>query len=439
MFRKLTFKGGVHPADNKSFTNSKPIVKAQVPEELIFPVIQHIGAPCTPCVNIGDYVKIGTKIADSEAFVSAPIHSSVSGTVKAIEMRPVPNGTMVQSIIIENDFTDTYDEAVKPIDFTTVAPDDIPAIVREAGIVGMGGAAFPTHVKLMPPNKDKIDTIIVNGAECEPYLTSDHRVMLETPEEVITGLKIILHRFGISNGHIAIEDNKRDAIDLLREKCKDEPIKIDVLKKKYPQGGEKQLIYAVTKRKVGIGKLPADVGVIVVNIDTCSAIGRRFMYGTPLLRRIVTMVGTPFKENKNYNVRLGVPIDYLIENNGEFKESASKVIVGGPMMGVPQFRLDIPVIKNTSAVLAFTEKEAKIPDEQPCIRCGKCVDHCPMRLMPLYLHDFVLKDELDKCEDYNVTACIECGCCSFECPSKRHLVQNIRIAKHKVLAIQKQR
>jgi len=439
VLKKLSFKGGVHPDDNKGATASKPIEKLTPPSQLIYPLSQHIGAPCTPCVSVGDYVKMGQKIADSEAFVSAPIHASVSGTVKAIQMCPVPNGSLVESIIIENDFTDTMSDDIKPIDYTSVNPDDIPNLVREAGIVGMGGATFPTHVKLMPPDAKKIDTIIVNGAECEPYLTSDHRVLLETPDEVLLGLKIILYRFGITNGHIAIEENKPDAIAVMNKKCEGEGISLDVLKKKYPQGGEKQLIYAVTKRTVPLGKLPADVGVIVVNVDTCTAIARKFMYGTPLMRRIVTLTGTPLKNNVNYNVRIGTPIDYIIEQSGGFNEEPDKVILGGPMMGVAQFRLDVPVIKGTSAILCLSEKEAYIPEEGPCIRCGKCVEHCPMKLMPLYLQNFAKKDDMDSCEKYNVTACIECGSCSFICPAKRHLVQNIRVAKQRVMALMRER
>lgn len=439
MPKKLSFKGGVHPKDKKEYTSSVPIVELEVPGELVFPVSQHIGAPCTPCVAVGDHVNVGTKIADSEAFVSAPVHSSVSGTVKAIEPRPVPNGTMVQSIVIENDFNDTLDESAKPIDYKSVKPDDIPSLVREAGVVGMGGATFPTHVKLMPPADKKIDTVIVNGAECEPYLTSDHRVMLETPDEVIMGLKIILYRFGITNGHIAVEENKPDAIAVLKKKCAGQGITVDTLKKKYPQGGEKQLIYAVTKRVVEVGKLPADAGVVVVNIDTCTAIARKFLYGTPLMRRIVTVVGTPVKNPANYKVRIGTPIEYILRQNGEFTAEPAKIILGGPMMGVAQFRLDIPVIKGTSAVLCLTKEEAQIPEEGPCIRCGKCVNHCPMKLMPLYLRDYARKEDWESCEKMNVTACIECGCCSFECPSKRHLVQNIRVAKQEVIAMQRSR
>ena len=439
MLKKLSFRGGVHPDDNKAQTNTKKIVVLDPPKTLVFPLVQHLGAPCVPLVQVGDYVKKGQKIADSDAFVSAPIHSSVSGTVTAIKPYPVPNGSMVESIIVENDFKEERAYYNEVLDYTKVAPDEIPNIIREAGIVGMGGATFPTHVKLMPPDPSKIDTVIVNGAECEPYLTNDHRVMLETPEEVILGLKILLYRFGITNGHIAIEDNKKDAIDLMKKECANEGITVDTLKKKYPQGSEKQLIYAVTKRVIPTGKLPADVGVIVVNIDTCTAIARRFMYGKPLMRRIVTVVGTPFKQNANYKVRIGTPIDYIIEQNGGFIRNPGKVIMGGPMMGIAQFRLDVPIIKGTSAILALTDKEAVIPPEDPCIRCGKCVEHCPMNLMPLYLQQYAKKGDLDTCEKYDVTSCIECGCCSYGCPSKRQLVQNIRIAKRSVMAIQRER
>ena len=439
MVFKHTFKGGVHPNDNKSFTNSKPITKLDPPKELVYPLSQHIGAPCEPCVKVGDAVKVGTKIADSEAYVSAPIHSSVSGVVTKIEERLVTGGKNVMSIVIENDFNDTPDESMKPIDYKTVKPDDICALVREAGIVGMGGAAFPTHVKLNPPKDKKIDTVIINGAECEPYLTSDHRVMLETPDEVVLGLKIILYRFGIDNGHIAIEENKPDAIAVMKSKCEGSPIKVDVLKKKYPQGGEKQLIYAVTKRKVPIGKIPCDVGVIVVNIDTCTAIARKFLYGMPLMRRIVTVTGSCVNNAANFNVRIGTGIDFIIDKAGGFKEEPAKIVVGGPMMGVAQFRLDVPVIKATSAILAMNKAEATLPEEGPCIRCGKCVEHCPMNLMPNYLLEFAKKGDMDSCEKYDVTACLECGCCSFECPAKRNLVQNIRIAKQNVLSIIRQR
>ncbi len=437
MVKKMTFKGGIHPNDKKAETAGIPIVRLSVPKTLVFPMQQHIGKECVPIVSVGDKVCMGQKIADSDTAVSSPIFSSVSGTVKEIKPCPLPNGGAAQAVIIENDYEDTPHESIQPIDYKTVNPDDIPQIVREAGIVGMGGAAFPTHIKLMPPKETKIDTVIVNGAECEPYLTSDHRVMLETPDEVITGLKIILRRFGIENGHIAIEENKPDAIAVMKKKCEESGISVDVLKKKYPQGGEKQLICAVTKRTVPQGKLPADVGVVVVNVDTCTAIARKFIYGTPLMRRIVTVAGNAVKTKGNFSVRLGTPVEHIISECGGFACEPSKIIIGGPMMGTAQFRLDVPVIKNVSAVLCFDENEAHLPEESHCIRCGRCVAHCPMKLMPLYIYEYAKKGDIERCEKYNVSACIECGCCSFECPSKRHLVQNIRIAKQKAAAERK--
>ena len=439
MLKKLSFKGGVHPNDNKKQTSAKKIETLAPPKELVFPLTQHIGVPCTPCVQKGDYVRVGQKIADSDAFISSPIHSSVSGTVKEFKMYPLSNGTMCESIVIENDFQDTVDESVQPIDYKSVAPEDIPGIVREAGIVGMGGAAFPTHVKLMPPEDKKIDTIIINCSECEPYLTSDYRVMMENPEEIVQGLLIVLYRFGIENGHIAIEDNKPEAIKKMKEACKNTPICVDTLKTKYPQGGEKQLIYAVTKRKVPIGKLPADVGVIVINTETCAAIGRKFMYGIPLARRIITVVGTPYEKEVNYRVRIGTLVEHILSANGGFITPPKKFIIGGPMMGVAQFRTDVPVIKATSAMLALTEEEAYIPEESACIRCGRCVAQCPMGLMPLYIYDFAKRGDIDSCEKYSADACIECGCCSFGCPAKKGLVQAIRVAKQDILKAKRER
>ncbi len=437
---KLTFKGVVHPKENKEQTCYKAIRQLEAPEILVFPLSQHIGAPCKSLVQKGDRVFKGTKIGDSDAFVSAPVHSSVSGEVIAVEPRAVSNGSEIMSVVIKNDFTDELDPSIAPIDYTSVSPDDIPALIREAGVVGMGGATFPTHVKLSPAPDKKIDTVIVNGAECEPYLTSDHRVMLETPEEVILGLKIILYRFGIKNGHIAIEENKPDAIALLRSLCeKEDGITVDVLKKKYPQGGERQLIYAVTKRRVPIGGLPADVGVVAVNVDTCTAIARKFMYGTPLMRRIVTITGGAVADPCNYRVPIGTPAEYLLEKAGGFIEEPKKVIMGGPMMGVAQFRLDVPIAKGSSALLCLTQAEAAVPEEGPCLRCGRCVEHCPMKLSPLHLSMGAREGDLELCEKYHITACIECGSCNYICPASRNLVQSIRLGKQEVMGIIKKR
>lgn len=434
--RLLTFRGGIHPDDRKRATEALPIKELPAPETLIFPVSQHIGAPCEPCVKTGDRVCVGTKIADSPAPVSAPVHSSVSGEVSAIAPMPAPGGAKIMSVIIKNDFADELDLSVKPLgDYKNIAPDDIPARVREAGIVGMGGAAFPTHIKLCPPKTAKIDTVIINGAECEPYLTSDHRVMLETPEDIILGLKIVLYRFGIDNGYIGIEQNKPDAIGVISAlAAREKGMKTARLRTKYPQGGERQLIRAITKREVPSGGLPSDVGVVVLNVDTCAAIARKFLHGAPLTRRIVTLSGGAVKTPANYSVRIGTPFDFLIEKGGGFITPPKKIVMGGPMMGVAQTRLDVPVVKGTSAILALTAEELPMPDESPCVRCGDCVRGCPMGLMPLYLNDYAVAGNLDKCEEFGITDCIECGCCGYLCPAKRHPVQAIRGAKQAVIA-----
>ncbi len=434
--KALTFKGGIHPHDNKHATENVDIVKIEVPDRLIFPLQQHIGAPCEPIVAVGDEVKLGQKIAASKAFISAPIHTSVSGKVVAIEPVLHPIGTKVMAIIIENDGLDTLHDSVKPKGkLEDLDPKQIINIVREAGIVGMGGAAFPTYVKLSPPPDKKIEHIIINGAECEPYLTSDHRVMLETPEEVITGLKIIMKVFGLKKGYIGIEENKQDAIKVMKEHVsKAEGIEVVVLKTKYPQGAEKQLIKVITGKEVPSGGLPADVGAVVNNIDTCTAIARAVTTGMPLTRRIVTVAGSAVKEPRNYHVRIGTPFRVLFEKSGGFIEEPAKIIMGGPMMGIAQHSIDVPVIKGTSGLLAFMEKDVALQPENACIRCGKCVQACPMNLLPLYLNAHANKDDLDKAEEYHVVDCIECGSCSYVCPSKRHLVQTIRVAKQASIA-----
>ncbi len=434
--KTLTFKGGIHPHDNKKTTEAISIVSLDAPQKLIFPLSQHIGAPCEPTVVVGDDVKMGQKIADSKAFISAPIHSSVSGKVIAIEPFLHPNGTKVMSIVIENDGQDTLDESVvSKGDISNLSSKQIIDIIREAGIVGMGGAAFPTHVKLSPPPDKNIDYCIINGAECEPFLTSDHRVMLETPEEVIAGLKIIMKVLGLEKGYIGIETNKPDAIEIMTEyAARETGVEIVPLKTKYPQGSEKQLIKAVTKREVPSGGLPSDSGVVVHNIDTCTAIARAIATGMPLIRRIVTVSGSAIKEPRNYSVRIGTPFKNLIEQSGGFVEEPAKIIMGGPMMGISQFSLDVPVIKGTSGLLAFTKKDAEVGEKGACIRCGKCISACPMNLMPLYLNAYSLRNDVDMAQQYNAADCIECGSCSFVCPAKRHLVQTIRLSKQDVLA-----
>ena len=437
-----TFKGGVHPNDMKSATCGKPIVDLTPPPELVYPMTQHIGAPASPCVNVGDSVLMGLKIAEAGGFVSANIHASVSGKVKAIEKRMHPSGTIVESIVIENDGQDT---PAPPIDrggksYETMSGKEITDIIREAGIVGMGGATFPTHVKLSPPPEAEIDYVIINGAECEPYLTSDHRAMLETADEVIGGLKIMMKIFGLKTGYIGVEKNKPDAIEVLQKAAeaeKDVQIKIVPLKTKYPQGAEKQLINVITGRKVGPGQLPWQVGAIVSNIDTCASIMRAMAYGTPLMRRIVTVGGDAVKTPMNFRVRIGTPFSYILENAGGFVSEPKKVLMGGPMMGMAVPNVDVPVIKGTSGILALSEKSARLEEEGPCFKCGKCVYVCPMKLLPNRLDALARVDNFDELEKLNIADCIECGSCAYTCPAKRRQVQQIKVAKVKMREAQK--
>ncbi len=434
-----TFSGGIHPDDQKSYTNQIPITVLDGVDEHVFPLQQHIGAPLAPVVEIGAHVKVGTKIADTEAFVSAPLHSSISGTVKAIEKRLHPSGVPVMSIVVENDGLYEIDEQVRPKGkLTDLSPDDIRKIVREAGIVGMGGAGFPTHVKLSPPKEKKIEYVIVNGAECEPYLTSDHRVLLETPDLVLFGLQAVMRVFGLDTGHIAIEQNKPDAILLIEKKLSEYPgVKLCELRTKYPQGAEKQLIKAITGREVPAGGLPADVGAVVINVDTAAAIATAIQKGMPSIRRIVTVSGDAVAQPANFEVKLGVPFRHLFEKAGGFKKEPEKIIMGGPMMGQAQISLDIPVVKGTSALLAFSRDMTVYDESAACMRCGKCVKACPMHLMPLYLNMYAQIGDWEMCDKYHILDCIECGACSYLCPGRQHPVQNLRIAKQKVLEIKR--
>lgn len=436
--KTLTFKRGVHPPDGKSFTSDKPIqiILPKENAEIVLPVSQHIGAPCEPIVAKGDHVLLGQKIADSKGFVSAPIHSPVSGTVKDIKPMLTPSGGMCNSIIIENDgLMEWAPELGKDKDYKTFSKEKILQKIHDAGIVGLGGAGFPTHVKLNPPADKKIDSIIVNAAECEPYLTTDHRVLLEKTDRVILGLEIVLQIHTDAKGYIGVEANKPDAIEKLQKAAANNPrIEILTLQTKYPQGSEKQLIYAATNREVPSGGLPADVGCIVDNVDTILAIERAVAKGRPLMRRIVTLSGDAVKNPGNYQVRLGMSFRELIEETGGFKEEPYKVIAGGPMMGAAVFSLDIPIIKTSSAILCFTKAAAELPPERNCIRCGKCVEHCPMGLMPLELNQDSLANDLEAFEKNHGLDCIECGSCSYVCPAKRHLAQSIRTTRKNLMA-----
>ncbi|HQD49996.1 MAG TPA: electron transport complex subunit RsxC [Defluviitaleaceae bacterium] len=431
----LTFKRGIHPPDGKHLTENKPIEYLLPKGDLVYPMVQHIGAPCEPIVKKGDRVLVGQKIGETKAYVSSPIHSSVSGTVKNIAPMLHPNGNKVLSVIVENDGLYEEHESIGPKgDYKDLSREQIIEIIKEAGIVGMGGAGFPTFIKLSPPPEKKIDTIIVNGAECEPYLTSDYRVMLEETDRVVTGLKIILKLFPEAKGYIAVENNKMKAVEALLEETKNvDNIEVKVLKTKYPQGSEKQLIYALTGREVPSAGLPADVGCIVQNIDTVVAIHRAIVRGRPLMRRIVTVTGGAIKDPKNFKVKIGTSYRELIEAAGGFVEEPVKIISGGPMMGIALPSLDVPVCKGTSAILCLTREEAQLPQEQNCIRCGRCISACPMGLMPLELNRYAIHKDIEQFETMHGMDCMECGSCSYICPAKRHIVQSIRTAKKAVL------
>lgn len=430
-----SFIGGIHPVYNK-ITRKDKIDVSPLPKRVILPLQQHTGAPCEPLVQTDDKVKVGQKIAGSKAFVSAPIHASISGNVLGIAKAPHPVLGECNSIIIESDGRVLWHESVrKRENVEELSKDELKQIIKEAGIVGLGGAAFPTYVKLSPPPEKKIDTVILNGAECEPYLTCDHRVMLEHTDQVIKGFEIIIKILEPKQSYIGIEDNKENAIALFEEKLQDtklqDKIKLVRLKTIYPQGAEKNLIYSITKRKVPAGGLPMDVGCVVQNVQTAKAIYDAVYECKPLIERVITITGA-VKEPKNLLVKIGTPVKELIEFCGGYEDSIGKIISGGPMMGIAQYSDDIPIIKGTSGILVQREEILK-EEERDCIRCGRCVDKCPMTLMPTMIAQYAQKDELDKCEGYFALDCYECGVCSYVCPSKIPLVHWIKYAKGELM------
>lgn len=429
-----TFRGGIHPEYSKKGTSGKQIEVLPPAPKMYFPLLQHIGAVCEPLVSVGDEVKMGQLIAKTSANISSYIHSSVSGKVSAIISHPHPNGTTVPTIVIDNDGLDTPDPSMQPcpIPEESLTPEYIIGIVRDAGLVGMGGAGFPTHAKLESV-MGKVDTLIVNGAECEPYLTSDHRLMLEHPDEILGGIKLIQRCLKPKQVYFAVENNKPDVIRTIRGIIGDDTsIKVAVMKTKYPQGGEKQLIKAITGREVPSGKLPAAVGCTVLNVETFASVYRAYTTGRPVISRIVTVTGSAIAVPKNLLARIGTPISYVVEHCGGFAKPAAKIIVGGPMMGTAQYSLEAPVIKTSSGIICVGEDEVFDVKNPACIRCGRCVQVCPMGLEPLYLHLYAKAGEYDECEKLHALDCIECGCCSFECPGRLYLVQTIRVAKSKI-------
>ena len=432
----LTFRGGIHPPEAKEATADLEVKRAVESAVVVIPMQQHIGAPCEPIVKVGDAVKVGQKIGEAQGFVSAPIHSSVSGTVKAIKNVPIHTGNEALAVVIESDGKNEIDPSVQPKgDIEKLGSKEIIEIIKEAGIVGMGGATFPTHVKLSPPPEKKVDTIILNGAECEPYLTADHRLMLESPNEIVYGLKAMMKAVEVDNAYIGIENNKPDAIEAMLKAVENEKnIKVAALQTKYPQGGEKQLIYAVVNKEVPSGGLPMDVGVIVSNVATASQIAKTIKTGMPLIERIATVTGKGIKESKNLLIKIGTPIKDIIEQCGGYEGEPGKIILGGPMMGIAQHTDEVPAVKGTSGILVFDKEGKQLLNPSNCIRCGRCVEICPANLQPIYISENSLSNRMEQAEKYRALDCIECGSCSYICPSKRPLLPSIRVAKNQIVA-----
>ena len=429
----FSFFGGVHPKENKHYAEEKKVQEFPAPDVLVIPMSQHIGAPCKPLVKKGDQVTMGQKIGDNQG-LCVPFHASVSGTVKAVELRPLTSGTSCMSVVIENDgkyelCPDIQPRTQEQVDALT--PEDLMGIIREAGIVGMGGATFPTHVKLSS-GIGKVDTIIVNAGECEPYIVADDRLCQEYPEDLISGLKVIMKIFGLKEAHIGIEDNKPKAAESLRYVAgPSDGIIVDVLPAKYPQGAEKQLIYAVTGREVPSGGLPAAVGCAVFNAATCKAIHDAVYNGMPLIKRIVTVSGDICMEPKNLMVPVGTSFEDLMEAVG-VSENPYKVLSGGPMMGAAQYDLAVPVIKGVNAVTILGKANRSFVAQPHCIRCGKCMDACPMHLMPVLMYNAVHDKDVPEMKSLNMLDCIECGCCAYTCPAGIPLVQAFRDGKQQI-------
>ncbi len=431
--KALTFRGGLHPNDRKDDTRDCAIADLEASQFMVYPMSQHIGAECTPLVKKGDSVLAGQKIGNSEAFVSAPVHSTVSGTVTAVEKRLHPNGRFVMSVVVENDFRYEVCPEVGEVDINTLSKDDMLSAIRNAGVVGLGGATFPTHIKLNPPPDKKIDCFIVNGAECEPYLTSDYRVMLENPDLVFMGIDIIKKILGVEKCYIGIENNKPKAIKIMSEyAAKYGSAEVKVLKTKYPQGSEKHLIKAITGREVPSGKLPADVGAVVDNIDTCTAVYNAVMLNRCIMTRVVTVAGSAVGKPSNLRVRVGTSFEDILKAADCDFENLKKVVMGGPMMGIAQTSLSVPTVKGTSAVLAFAEDETASRQSVNCVHCGACVAHCPMSLVPAMLNSYSKIGDFDRLKKLNIFDCIECGVCSYTCPCRNTITQNIKIAKAKI-------
>ncbi len=431
MSRAMTFKGGIHVPDNKHFTHKSPVETLPLPDKVFLPLLQHIGAPAKKLVKKGDTVKTGQKIAEASSFISATVHSSVSGEVLEIKKLPHPVFGVSEAIVVQRR-GEEWIKLNRTLSYESFSGAQLIAMIREAGVVGMGGACFPTSVKLSVPEHAKIDTLIINGAECEPYLSSDYRIMMERAGEIITGIKILVYILKPERCIIALEDNKLPAAKKLIE-ASQSGIEVVTLPTKYPQGGEKQLIKAILRREVPSGRLPLDAGVVVDNAGTALAVKEAVIDGKPLIERVVTVTGENIKTPKNLRVRLGTPFSILIEYCGGFKHPPEKLIAGGPMMGIAQYSPDAPVLKGTSGLLSFSKGGIRKAALRACIRCGKCVEACPAGLIPSDLARFAEKDAWNTIEGCGLMDCFECGCCSYICPSAIPIVHYIKYAKAKKL------
>jgi electron transport complex protein RnfC len=434
-----TFPGGVHPFEGKNYTEKKKIETFPRPKLVTIPLQQHIGAPTKPLVEKGQEVKAGEKLAEPEGFVSVAVHASISGKIKGIEDIDHPVSGRGPAVVIEGGETEEWVDTIKMDEkYLDLSVDKMRERIKEAGLAGLGGATFPTHVKLSPPSNKKIDVALLNGVECEPYLTADHRLMLENPDDIIKGFQIIMKILGVQRGIICIESNKKDAVEVIKKKIsKGSGMEVVVLPVKYPQGAEKQLIKATLNREVPSGGLPMDIGALVQNVGTAKAVYDAVAFRKPLTERVVTITGAGIKTPKNLMVPIGTHFHDLIDFCGGLTEKAAKVIMGGPMMGIAQPHLNVPVIKGTSGILILDEKQAHLAAEQPCINCGRCVFVCPSHLLPTTLHRLVYHERFEEAEQLHIMDCIECGSCSYICPANRYLVQSIRHGKRQLLQSKK--
>lgn len=426
-----TFRHGVHPADHKQLTEGKFIERLSAPDEVILPLSQHIGAPSRPIVEAGDRVYRGQMIAEAQGFVSVPLHASVTGRVRAVEKRHHPSGRLDESIVIDSDPASPqtlYDE--HPVAWEQLSRTELIGIIRQGGFVGQGGAAFPTHVKLSIPEGKRVRWLLVNGCECEPYLTSDHRIMLEYAESIFLGIRVLLKILDAEKAYIGVETNKGDAISSLAHTIPGNlPCEIVPLQTKYPQGAEKMLVTAVLKREVPSGKLPIDAQVVIQNIGTIAGIGDLVAYGQPLIERIVTVTGPGIRNPSTLLIPVGTMLSHVLNACGGLLENTRQILFGGPMMGAPQQHLEVPIVKGTSGILCLTEDQVRIRQEYPCIRCSNCLDACPVFLNPSHLGMLARMGRYEEMMDYHLMDCIECGSCSYICPSNIPLVQRFRISK----------